>query len=75
MAFPHGIAGREGTPRPGSASALRWPCRNRKRASDLHGRGSVRPNGDFVSGHPQSAPDTARIGTGSVENDSKSRRR
>ena len=42
----------------GSAPALRrtWP--NCKRASDLHDRGRVRPNGDFVSGDPQSEPDT-----------------
>ncbi len=42
----------------GSASALRRSWRNRKRASDIGGRGRVRPNGDFVSGDPQSEPDT-----------------
>ena len=42
----------------GSASALRWPWPNRKRASGLDDRGRVRPNGDFVSGHPESEPDT-----------------
>ncbi len=41
-----------------SASALRRPWCNRKRASDLHGRGRVRPAAIFVSGAPQSAPDT-----------------
>ena len=42
----------------GSASGLRWPWCNRKRASDMDDRGRVRPNGDFVSGDPQSEPDT-----------------
>ena len=42
----------------GSTPALRWPWRNRKRASDMDGRDSVRPNGGFVSGDPQSEPDT-----------------
>ncbi|MCY4646681.1 MAG: hypothetical protein OXE73_07400, partial [Gammaproteobacteria bacterium] len=40
------------------ASALRWPWCSRKRTSDMDGRGRVRPNGDFVSGDPQSEPDT-----------------
>jgi len=40
------------------ASALRWPWCNRKRTSDMDGRGRVRPNGDSVSGDPQSEPDT-----------------
>ena len=40
------------------ASAFRWPWCNRKRTSDMDGRGRVRPNGDFVSGDPQSEPDT-----------------
>ncbi len=34
------------------------PDLNRKRASDIDGRSHVRPNGDSVSGHPQSEPDT-----------------
>ena len=37
---------------------LRWPWRNRKRTSDMDGRGRVRPNGDFVSGDPKGEPDT-----------------
>ena len=40
------------------ASALRWPWCNRKRTSDMDGRGRVRPNDHFVSGDPQSEPDT-----------------
>ncbi len=42
----------------GSASALRWPWRNRKRASDMRNRRRAHHRRDFVSGHPQSAPDT-----------------
>ena len=42
----------------GPASALRWPWCNRKRASDMDDRGRVRPNDHFVSGDPQSEPDT-----------------
>ena len=42
----------------GSASALCWTWRNRKLASGMDGRGRVRPNGDVVSGDPQSEPDT-----------------
>ena len=42
----------------GSTSALRWTWHNRKRASGMDGRGLVRQNGDFVSGDPQSEPDT-----------------
>ena len=45
----------------GPASALRWPWHNRKRASDLHGRHRVRPNGHSVSGDPQSEPDTQEL--------------
>ena len=48
----------------GSASALRWPWHNQKLASDLYGRGRVRPNGDFVSGHPQSVPDNSGSASG-----------
>ena len=42
----------------GSASALRWPWRNRKRASDMRNRRRAHPGRDFVSGHPQSAMGT-----------------
>ena len=42
----------------GSAPALRWPWRNRQRARDIDDRGRVRPNGHFMSGDPQSEPDT-----------------
>ena len=45
----------------GPASALRSTWRNRKRASDLHGRRRVRPNGHSVSGDPQSEPDTQEL--------------
>lgn len=41
-----------------SAPALRWPWRNRKGAIGIDGRDRVRPNGHFVSGDPQSEPDT-----------------
>ena len=53
------MGGRSPTSRErGPASALRWPWHNRKRASDMDGRGRVRPGGHFVSGDPQSEPDT-----------------
>ena len=42
----------------GSAPALRWPWPNCNSASDLDDRGRVRPSSDFVSGDPQSEPDT-----------------
>ena len=42
----------------GSASGLRWPWCNRKRASDMRDQSRVRPNDHFVSGDPQSEPDT-----------------
>ncbi len=42
----------------GSTSALRWPWRNRQRASDMRDQSRVRPNDHFVSGDPQSEPDT-----------------
>ena len=56
----------------GSASGLRWPWRNLRRASDLHDRGRVRPNGDFVSGHPQSEPDTQGSAPGAPKTASES---
>ena len=49
------------------ASALRWPWCNRKPASHLHGRCRVRPNGDFLSGQPQSAPDTHGLAPGALK--------
>ena len=42
----------------GSASALRWPWRNRKSASDIRNRRRAHRRRDFVSGHPQSAMGT-----------------
>ena len=48
----------------GSASALRWPWRNRKRASDMRNRRRAHRRRDFVSGHPQSAVGTRGSASG-----------
>ena len=44
--------------RHGSATPPRWPWHNRKRASDMRNRRRAHHRRDFVSGRPQSAPDT-----------------
>ena len=48
----------------GSASALRWPWRNRKRARDMRNRRRAHHRRDFVSGHPQSAMGTRGSASG-----------
>ena len=48
----------------GSASALPWPWRNRKRASDMRNRRRAHHRRDFVSGHPQSAMGTRGSASG-----------